>query len=171
MRQHLNGFGALFLQTPLKLKPVHMKKILFFAMTLLVSGAVFGQLNPVKWSYEAKMVADKEYDLVFTAHIQPGWYVYSQYLESNDGPVRTSFNFEENPNVEPIGKNAEDGHRYEGFDELFYMNIIKFSGEPTFTQRVKVNSPATLKGYLEFMTCDNEKCLPPKEVEFRFELK
>ncbi len=139
-------------------------------MALLVAGVAFGQLNPVRWSYEAKKVADLEYDLVFTAHIEDGWYVYSQYLESDDGPIRTSFNFEENPAVELVGKNVEAGNRYEGFDELFYMNIIKFSGAPTFTQRVRVKSPTALKGYLEFMTCDNEKCLPPKEIKFGFDL-
>jgi thiol:disulfide interchange protein DsbD len=171
MRHHLIGFGALFLQTPLNLKPLYMKKILFFTMVFLTSGFVFGQMNPVRWTYEAKKVMDNEYDLVFTAHIENGWYVYSQYLESDDGPVRTSFNFEENAAVELIGQNVEEGHKYEGFDELFYMNIIKFSGEPTFTQRVKIASPATLTGYLEFMTCDNEKCLPPREVDFSFELK
>jgi hypothetical protein len=34
-----------------------------------------------------------------------------------------------------------------------------------------VKSPTTLTGYLEFMTCDNEKCLPPAEVDFRFGLE
>lgn len=171
MRHNLKRFGALFLQTPLKFKLIHMKKLLFFIITLLAAGAVFGQMNPVKWSYEAKKVTDGEYDLVFTAHIENGWYVYSQYLESDDGPIRTSFHFEENSSVELIGKNKEEGHKYEGYDDLFAMTIIKFNGEPTFTQRVKVKSTATLTGYLEFMTCDNEKCLPPAEVDFRFGLE
>ncbi len=148
-----------------------MKKLLFFTFALLAASTVFGQLKPVKWSYEAKKVTDDEYDLVFTAHIESGWYVYSQYLESNDGPIPTSFNFEGNSNVELVGKTKEEGHKYEGYDELFAMNIVKFNGEPTFTQRVKVKSPTTLTGYLEFMTCDNEKCLPPAEVDFRFGLE
>ncbi|MCB0521880.1 MAG: sugar transporter [Lewinellaceae bacterium] len=148
-----------------------MKKISLFTLALLLSGAVFGQLNPVKWTYESRKAGDGEYDLVFTAHIQEGWYVYSQFLESDEGPVRTTFTFDENSQVELVGNCKEDGHKYEGFDELFYMNIIKFSGEPMFTQRVKIKAPTTLTGHLEFMTCDNEKCLPPKEVEFRFGLE
>ena len=148
-----------------------MKKLLFFVFTLLFSGAAIAQMNPVKWSYEAKKAGDGEYDLVFTAHIQDGWYIYSQYLESDDGPVRTSFTFDDNADVELLGKNTEKGHKYEGFDELFYMNIIKFNGEPTFTQRVKVKSSTTLTGFVEFMTCDSEKCLPPVEVPFRFGLE
>jgi thiol:disulfide interchange protein DsbD len=46
------------------------------------------------------------------------------------------------------------------------MNIVKFSGEPTFTQRVTARAGTVLSGYLEFMTCDEEKCLPPVSVDF-----
>ncbi len=147
-----------------------MKKLSLFAFSLLLSGIAFGQTNPVKWSYEAKKIANGEYDLVFTAHISSGWYVYSQYLESQDGPIPTSFHFEENAKVQAVGKTAEAGDKHEVFDDIFAMNLIKFSGETKFTQRVKIQSATTLSGYLEFMTCDNEKCLPPSEVEFRFSL-
>lgn len=140
-------------------------------MAILAAGAAFGQLNPVKWSYEATQVSPSEYDLVFTAHIQNGWYVYSQFLESDEGPIPTSFHFEENPKAELVGKTTEKGHKHEGYDELFMMNIVKFSGEPTFTQRVKVHGETQLTGYLEFMTCDNQRCLPPTNVEFAFTLK
>ncbi len=148
-----------------------MKKIAFFALMLIAASTVFAQQSPVKWSYEAKKVAEGQYDLVFTAHISDGWYVYSQYLESDDGPIRTSFTYEENAAVKMEGKNKEDGHKYEGYDDLFGMNIIKFNGNTTFTQRVKITAPAKLKGSVEFMTCDNERCLPPAEVPFWFDLK
>jgi Disulphide bond corrector protein DsbC len=148
-----------------------MKKILFCALALLMAGVMFAQQSPVKWSYEAKKVSDGQYDLVFTANISDGWYVYSQYLESDDGPIRTSFRFDENAAVKLEGKNVEDGHKYEGFDDLFGMNIIKFKGNTTFTQRVKITATTKLTGNLEFMTCDSERCLPPVEVPFRFDLK
>ncbi len=148
-----------------------MKKVLLFAFALFATSALFAQLNPVKWSYEAQKVSDGEYDLVFTAHISDGWYVYSQYLESDDGPIPTSFSWGENDGVEFVGKTNEDGHKHEGFDEMFEMNVVKYSGKPTFTQRVKVASNVLLTGYVEYMTCDNDRCLPPTEVEFRFNLE
>ncbi len=148
-----------------------MKKAILLSMAFLVAGAALGQLNPVKWSYEATQVSAGEYDLVFTAHIQNGWYVYSQFLASDEGPIPTSFSFEENAKVELVGKATEKGDRHEGYDELFMMNIVKFSGEPKFTQRVKVSGETKLAGYLEFMTCDNQRCLPPTDVEFDFTLK
>ena len=153
-----------------------MKKIAFLALSLFAAFAATAQESPVKWSYESKKVADGPtgggtYDLVFTANIQDGWYVYSQYLESDDGPVRTSIRYDENAAVKMDDKNVEDGHKYEGYDDLFGMNIIKFNGQPTFTQRVKITKPTTLSGTVEFMTCNNERCLPPVEIPFRFDLK
>lgn len=150
---------------------IFMKTFLVFALALASTSFVQAQLNPVKWSYEAVKVADGVYDLTFTAHIQDGWYVYSQYLESDEGPVPTSFHFEENDKVTFEGKTEESGHRHEGYDDLFMMNIVKFSGEPKFTQRVKLKGSTTLRGFLEFMTCDNERCLPPSEVPFQFSLE
>ena len=148
-----------------------MKKVLTFAIAFLFASLAFAQLNPVKWSYEAKKINDGEYDLVFTAHITDGWYVYSQYLESEEGPIPTSFSFSENTNIELVGKPAENGPKHEGFDEIFEMNVVKYSGQPTFTQRVKVNSATSLSGYFEFMTCDKNRCLPPTEIDFKFDLQ
>jgi len=148
-----------------------MKKILLLSVAFFAAGVAFGQLNPVKWSFQSTQVSPGEYDLVFTAHIQNGWYIYSQFLDSDEGPIPTSFNFEKKTKVELIGKAKEKGDKHEGYDELFMMNIVKFSGEPTFTQRVKVTGETRLTGYLEFMTCDNQRCLPPAEVEFAFSLK
>ncbi|MBI1226181.1 MAG: hypothetical protein GC192_13180 [Bacteroidetes bacterium] len=148
-----------------------MKKIAFLACAMAITFAASAQINPVKWTYEANKVADGTYDLVFTAHISDGWYVYSQYLESDDGPVRTSIRYDENAAVKMDGKNVEDGHKYEGYDDLFGMNIIKFSGITTFTQRVKVTKATTLAGNVEYMTCDSERCLPPVEIPFSFDLK
>jgi hypothetical protein len=129
--------------------------------------------KPVTWSFSKKKISDTEYDLIFKASIQKGWYTYSQYLESDDGPVRTSFNYDKGNHFTLVGKNKEiSSHRKEGPEPLFdNMNLIKFSEEVTFVQRIKLaDATKAIKGYLEFMTCDNEKCLPPEEVDFVFDL-
>lgn len=138
---------------------------------LFFGNSTKAQLNPVKWYYKAEKLAEGEYDLVFTAHIQPGWYVYSRFLSSDEGPIPTSFYFDENEAVSLVGQVEENGHRHEGYDDLFAMQIVKYSDKPTFTQRVLMKSPTQLTGYLEFMTCDEERCLPPAEVPFSFILK
>lgn len=128
-------------------------------------------LNPVAWNWTSKQVSDTEFDLIFTATIDEGWTVYSQYLESEDGPVPTSFHFEKGDHYELIGKNKESGTIKKGYDKTFAMNLTKIYKKGIFTQRVRVKDfSKPIVGYLEFMTCDDERCLPPTEEEFSFEL-
>lgn len=127
--------------------------------------------NPVKWNFAAKKIQETEYEVTFTANVDAGWSIYSQHTDPS-GPVPTAFSFDENDNLEFIGKPVETGKKKEAFDELFGVKVIKFSGVVNFTQKVKVKSGTNaVSGYLEFMSCDDEKCLPPKEVEFNIALK
>lgn len=128
-----------------------------------------GIFNPVTWSWDKKDLGNGEYDLVFTAEIQEGWAVYSQYLESDDGPVATSFTFEEGDHFQTVGKNVESGNIQTKYDKVFEMNLSKFKGKGIFTQKVKVSDDSEpIVGYLEFMTCDDTRCLPPTYVDFSF---
>jgi len=128
--------------------------------------------NPVKWTTSHEQTADGEFDLIFTATIDDGWSVYSQYLESDDGPVRTTFEFEKGDYYSLVGKNVETGDKKEGYDELFDMNVIKFFKKVVFTQKIKITDYSKpIVGYLEFMTCDATKCLPPDMVDFEFKLE
>lgn len=149
-----------------------MKKTLLFFSLLLVSGVLFAQRQtPVTWSYKAVKVDAKQYDLVFTAEIEPNWYVYSQHLDEG-GPIPTSFVLNDDPGFAKVGETKEEGdYREEGHDDLFDMKVIKFKKKATFTQRIKLNgSVPTVSGYLEFMTCNGEQCLPPTNVDFTIDL-
>lgn len=148
-----------------------MRLFLLFWMIIMVN-STWAQSDPVQWSFESKKINATEYDLVFTAQVNKGWFIYSQYLESNEGPIPTSFEFEENEKVEFVGEIKEEGHKKEGFDDIFGMNLIKFSDQVTFTQRIRLKGKLNkIDGSLEFMTCDDERCLPPLTVEFEIELK
>ncbi len=146
-----------------------MKFILSFFIAVGVVAPSFGQiLNPVSWSYSATQVEDDVYDLVFQARIDRGWAIYSQFIEDG-GPIPTEFVFEEGENFERIGRVEESDNAKKSHDPIFDMQLIKFYKEATFTQRVKIKDASKLiSGYLEFMTCDDERCLPPKEIEFTF---
>lgn len=140
---------------------------LFCLLTIPLSAQI---LEPVKWEMSSRHVQGDEYELVFTAHMDDHWSIYSQHT-SDDGPVPTSFNFEEGDHFSRVGKVVESGgKKKEGLDPLFDVNVIKFvKGPVLFTQKVKVSDIGKpITGYLEFMTCDDERCLPPTEVDFSF---
>ena len=127
-------------------------------------------LEPVKWSFTSKKVSDTEVDLIFEADIDDAWNVYSQHT-SDDGPVPTEITYEELDGAELIGANIENGHKKEGYDKLFDVNVIKYLGDKNFTitQRVKLSDATEkIKGYLTYMTCDDSHCLPPTDVDFSF---
>jgi len=149
-----------------------MKFRLFtFALFMIFTTIVSAQFSPVNWSYDAEKISETEYKLVFKAEIESGWFVYSQFLEEG-GPVPTSFTFAESKGVEMLGKVDEAGtNKKEMFDKIFEMQLIKYGDEVTFTQKIKVDaSIKTVKGYLTFMTCNDESCLPPKDVDFEIGL-
>jgi len=154
-------------------KAVPMKFLTTIGAILLLTFSAFGQiLTPVKWQMDQKAVGNDEFELIFTAKIDEGWKIYSQYLESLDGPIPTSFNFEEGGHFEKIGKTEEsEATKKKAYDSIFEMDLITFSKTATFKQRVKVKDYSKpILGYLEYMTCDATRCLPPSEEDIEFKL-
>ena len=144
-------------------------KIYFTICLLFSSLGIFGQIyDPVQWSFSTEDLGNGELLLVYEADIESGWAVYSQYLESDEGPVATSLNYESTELFDLIGDAVEKGNKKEGYDALFAMNVTKFYDEYRIEQRIKLKESGSLTGYLNFMTCDDTKCLPPKDVDFIF---
>ena len=149
-----------------------MKHLFFSLVFIFVGSLLIAQETPVKWSFTAEKVSEQEYDLVITANIETGWSIYSQYLESDEGPVRTEFEFKPSNNLQLIGKTEESGNKKESYDDLFGMNLIKYSKKAAFTQRVKVtNTSEPISGFVTYMSCDATSCLPPTDVDFSISLR
>lgn len=145
-----------------------MKKLLLVVSLILTYFSVQAQFpTPVSWSAEWKAVSDNEFDLIFTAEIDPGWNIYSQYLESEDGPIATQLNFTSPAGLETQGKTTEEGIIKEAYDDIFQMNVVKIFDKAVLTQRVQLTElPRTIEGYITYMVCDKEMCLPPTDYEF-----
>jgi len=131
----------------------------------------FDLKTPVKWSFKKEKISDTEYALFFSAEMEKGWTIYSQ-LTSDDGPVPTAFEFEVGEHFTREGKVEELGKKKEGIDPFFDVNVIKFTESPVvFKQIVKVTDDSKpIKGFLTYMCCDDEQCLPPTDVDFSFAL-
>jgi thiol:disulfide interchange protein DsbD len=144
-----------------------MKYAVLLAYALMFSfPALAQQPAVVDWSYEAKALGEGEYELKFTAAIKAGWYLYSQHLEEG-GPIPTTVQVNEHPKVSVLSEVSESGSAVEGFDEMFGMKIKKYKKQAVFTQRVKIEEGVeAITGYIEFMSCDEEQCLPPREIPF-----
>lgn len=148
------------------------KRILFPLIVFLFSAfSGFAQIvNPVHWTFSSKQVDQDTYLLLCTARIDKGWHVYSQFLESDQGPVATSFTFAPSPRYKCVGKVEESPAPKSEFDPNFEMKVSYFESRASFTQKVKVTPGAafSISGSVNYMTCEEGRCLPPSDVEFSF---
>lgn len=144
-----------------------MKRILLLLSIVLITGMARAQIyDPVKWSFGVENIQNDEATLTLTATIQDKWYLYSQFIEEG-GPIPTSFSFEPSDAYETIGTVSETPKALPAFDSVFGMEIAKHKDRVVFKQKIKLKqAKTTVKGTLEFMTCDDKNCLPPEEVDF-----
>ncbi|HZV71320.1 MAG TPA: cytochrome c biogenesis protein CcdA [Saprospiraceae bacterium] len=144
-----------------------MRHLLLIICTFFSFAAVGQIYNPVKWNFDLKSAGNGEYILTAKATIDKGWWVYSQHLESEDGPVATMVYFDEGPHFKLVGKNKESNNVHKIFDKIFEMNVSKFQDYYTIEQKIKVIDPSKpITGAINFMTCNDERCLPPTDAEF-----
>ncbi|RED49273.1 protein-disulfide reductase DsbD family protein [Seonamhaeicola aphaedonensis] len=149
-----------------------MKKLLA-CLLLVVSINSFSQiLEPVKWSTSVEKVSDTEYILISKAKIDKGWHLYSQNVPE-DGPIPTTFTYyvENNPSFKIIGKTTEEeGHTVD--DPVFGMKIKYFEDSATFKQKIELTAAINeIKGAVDFMVCDDARCLPPTTIDLIFQFK
>ncbi|MDT0642075.1 cytochrome c biogenesis protein CcdA [Zunongwangia sp. F363] len=144
-----------------------MKRFLL-CLFLLISLQGFSQIyDPVDWSPSVEKVsgAENEYILVFSAEIEQGWHLYAQNVPDG-GPIPTTFSFPESEAYEIVGSTEEEeGQTVD--DPVFEMRIKYFEDHAAFRQRIKLlKESAVVEASVEFMVCDDERCLPPELEEF-----
>jgi len=160
----------------LSLKPeknVPMKQLLFTALLAMQSlfNADAQKFDNVTWTTELKQNGC-DAELIFTATIADGWYIYSQNQPNDNGPIPSSFTFKESNGYKRDGKVSEGKYKskyMDGFGDTY--NI--FEKKAVFKQKIKVLSKTDfeISGEIEFMQCDESKCLPPAYVPFSFKIK
>jgi thiol:disulfide interchange protein DsbD len=142
-----------------------MKQLQFFICLLFVHLSAFSQIQePVKW----KSFINDSGEIIFSTNIHPGWHLYTIDMPLG-GPTPTSFIFEALKGAELVGKTTTLTATTTQFDDLFGMNVSWYKENPTFTQKLKITNPEqfSIKGYIDYMTCNDESCIPGQE-EFSF---
>lgn len=147
----------------------HMKKITFvlafICTTLLLQAQI---VNPTTWSFDSRQNGN-DVDLIFKAAIEKGWHLYDTYLPEG-GPIATAFVFEDSTLFDFVGEIQKNPQPEKHFDETFQMNVGYFGNQATLMQKIKLKTAkqVDIKGYVLFMSCNDENCTPPTEVEFSF---
>lgn len=145
-------------------------RILICTVLIACSSLVFAQdnwENLVTWEVNYN---EENTSIELKATIQENWVIYSQFTPEG-GPIPLSFEFEDIDGVEFIGKVEELTEPIKTMSKMFELEVIKFKNEALFSQKIKTTGDSRIiKGNVTFMSCDNEKCLPPKTVPFEVKI-
>lgn len=150
-----------------------MKRVVFFLMMTLGISAAHAQLNPVSWSFSSKKIADKTYEIHLTATMQSGWHLYSQVQPEDAIAIPTGFKINSNPLMALEGKIKEVGKMEKFHDAKLEVSANQYADKVDFVQvvKLKANVKTNLTGSVEYQTCDDKKCLPPRTVNFSIAVK
>ncbi len=140
--------------------------VILFINTSLVTGQI---LDPVDWSFEKKQIDENQYELLFKATIDEGWHMYGLNIPEG-GPIATSVNFDDSEKFTLEGSPMPEPRAQIKHDPSFDMNLELFSNKVVLTQTI-VRTTADrfeISGYVEYMSCDESRCLPPSDESFTF---
>jgi len=149
-----------------------MKKLFLSVALVFAMFFVNAQSHPVSWTFTAKKTSDKTYEVHMTATIQKGWHLYSQDQPEDAIANPTAFTLTANPLLSLDGKIKEVGKMEKFKDKQLGLSANQYSEKVDFVQVVKLKGAAktSVSGSVEFQTCDDKKCLPPKTVNFNIAL-
>ncbi len=138
---------------------------------LLIGSKGFSQVfEPIKWEVSVEKISNTEYKLISKASIDEGWHLYSQNVPE-DGPIPTAFMYEDASGNFTLKGNTSEEKGLTVDDPVFNMKIKYFENKAIFKQIVEIeDSVSTINATVEFMVCDDTRCLPPTEVDLVFYL-
>ena len=141
---------------------------MFILIVFIFSAWSVQAQNPVSWSFSSKKISDKTFELHLTANIQLGWHLYSQEQPDDAVAMPTSVKINNNPLLKLDGKVKEVGSMEKYKDKILGISAHQYSNKVDFVQLIKIKSSAqtNVSGSVEFQTCDDKKCLPPKAINF-----
>lgn len=145
-----------------------MKNLLFVIFLTVTGLSVTAQAGePINWSFTAKKIDARTYEIHLTAMVESGWHIYSQTTPKG-GPVPTAITFNKNPLITIEGITKELGKLQQRYEPLFGVEVKQFADKVDFVQTIKLKATVktTLNGIIEFMSCNEEMCLPPVEKIF-----
>lgn len=143
-----------------------MKRLLVFFIGFLFSFALQAQ-DKVQWTI---MYNKQSNSFQLKASILPGWHLYSQHLSTNEGPVPTTFVFDEKSGL-LWSSDVKEPTSLIAFDPNFEANLNYFEKEVVFERTIKGTYSGVISGTITYMVCNDEMCLPPLEFPFSIQIK
>lgn len=149
-----------------------MRKIVVIIAGMAITASLQAQ-KPVTWSYTAKKVADKTYELHLKASIEDGWHLYAQKQPDNFIGTPTAIKFNNHPLLVFSGSPKEVGALVKKKETVLDIESWEFKNDVDFVQRVTVKNDikTNVSGSIAYQVCTDEKCLQPTTINFSIALE
>ena len=121
--------------------------------------------NPVLVSGVVNDLANGDKELVIRIKMHPGFHIYG-YVSDADPYIATTFDIQTEGNYEKVGD-----LKIPAFIPLGSTGTTIYEGDVLFRQRIKGTGKGKVKCTVNYQTCDEHACLPPRDVEMSFDLK
>ena len=122
--------------------------------------------EPVKVKKNFLLQTDSTALIQFTFKIEKGWHVYAP--DVTEGPTPTTLNIEKIEKAQLSGTLTASKNPISTYDKAFGAELRYFENEVTFSQLVSLRGNYQIEGYLEYGACNDENCLPPTSVNFKY---
>lgn len=145
-----------------------IKKFSLVLLTALIAVTSFAQIfEPITWKHELKITGKNSADVILKATIEDKWHLYGMNIPKG-GPKPTTVVFETIENAKKVGDVQAPSKILEVYDPNFEMKLSWYAKEAVFIQKISFEDAAkvSVKGYIEYMACDDERCLPPTQEYF-----
>jgi hypothetical protein len=146
-----------------------MKRIILTGIAALTGVLAMAQSSKqVNWTWSAKKIADRTYEVHMTATIGGDYHLYAQDA-GGEGPIPTTFTFTKSPLFALDGAVKEKGQLVKKFETAWNHDVKYYEKTVDFVQvvKLKTNVKTSLAGKVEFMVCNDHECLPPADVDIK----
>ena len=145
-----------------------MKKLLSLIALFCTLSAAAQFATPVKFTVKENKVSDSELEVVFTGKIDAGWHVYGTDIKDG-GPTKAEVTLEKQQGLKPKGGLKAKGNMHKAMDDMFGMEVSYFENSVTFVQTFTITEEKyDVEGYLTYGACNDQNCIPPTDVNFKF---
>ena len=159
--------------SPIKLRRIALSAGAFLAAALTLAPALAAQSNDQV--VEAKTLISRDavrpgetFKAAIILKVQPGYHI-NDNAPLDEFLIPTALVVSENPDFEVLEISYPRGRRARfAYSEA---ELVVYEGEVVLGALIKAKTglaagPRTLKGALSYQACNNESCLPPKELTF-----
>ncbi len=133
----------------------------FFALS-----PAFAQIieDPTVWTITAKKKSGNQYDLVFHVDVKNNWHIYSLDPGGDGSFLPPDFRLDKSTRYKVNGKITEKGKKID--ETIEDIGTVHYYKNVDYIVPITVDTNGKITGKYEYMTCNDQGCLPPKTKKF-----